>query len=147
MERIEVPATAYWQSKDGKRFSYQEDCEKWELLSPKWTNPVRYREFENEEGQLCYAFWAESKEDLEDILWFIDHKLYVCTRNRVGVLDSHAGALDSQPQWIVIRPFYDGYNSDYEAITMKEYRELLDETLKAVQDTMSEIVKMIWEKA
>ena len=26
MERIEVPATAYWQSEDGKRFIYQEDC-------------------------------------------------------------------------------------------------------------------------
>ncbi len=139
MERIEIPATAYWQANDGKRFTSQEDCERWELLYPRWTNPVRYREFENEEGQLCYAFWVETKEDLDDSLWFINRKLYACTRNRLS-------AFREEPQWIVVRPFYDGYNSDYEAITIKEYRDLLDETLKAVQDTLSTVIKLIWEK-
>ena len=140
MERIEMPVTAYWQANDGKHFSSQEDCERWESLYPKWTNPVRYREFENEEGQLCYAFWIETKEDLEDIIWFISRKLYACTRNRLC-------SFREEPQWVVVRPFYDGYNSDYEVITIKEYREALDDTLKAVQDTLSDIIKMIWEKS
>ena len=140
MERIEVPVTAYWQANDGKRFTSQEDCERWELLYPKWTNPVRYREIENEEGQLCYAFWIESKEDLKEVLWFFDRKLHACTRNGLGVLRD-------EPQWIIVRPFYDGYNSDFEVISIREYRELLDETLKAIQDTLSDVVKLIWEKA
>jgi hypothetical protein len=140
MERIEIPATAYWQANDGKRFTSQEDCERWESLYPKWTNSVRYREFENEEGQLCYAFWIETEADLKDILWFFDHKLHTCTRNLVNK------PWDT-PQWVVIHPFYDGYNADYEALSMEEYRDLLDETLKAVQDTLSAVVKMIWEKA
>ena len=143
MERIEIPATAYWQANDGKRFTSREDCEKWESLYPKWTNSVRYREFENEECQLCYAFWVENKEELNEILWFADHRLHACTRDHV----LSTGILTFEPKWIVVRPFYDGYNSDYEAITMKEYRELLDETLKAVQDTLSDVIKMIWEKA
>ena len=140
MERIEIPAEVYFKANDGKKFRKQEDCEKWELLYDKWTNPVRYREFENEEGQLCYAFWTETKEDVKDILWFVDHKLNACIR-------APSGVLRDEPQWIVIRPFYDGYNADYEAMTMEEYREVLDETLKAVQDTLSDVIKMIWEKA
>ncbi len=140
MERIEIPAEVYFKSKDGKKFRVQEDCERWELLYPKWTDSIRYREIENEEGQLCYAFWIETNEDLKEVLWFFDHKLHACTRNGLGVLRD-------EPQWIVVRSFYDGYNSDYEVITMKEYRELLDETLKAVQDALSDVVKMIWEKA
>ena len=140
MERIEIPATAYWQANDGRRFTSQEDCEKWESLYPKWTNSIRYREFENEEGQPCYAFWLETKEELKEILWFFDHKLHACTRN-------HTDVLQNEPQWVIIRPFYDGYNSDYVVETIREYRELLDETLKAVQDTLSEVIKLIWEKA
>ena len=143
MERIEIPAEVYFKSNDGKRFRLREECEKWEHLSGKWSNPVRYREFENEEGQLCYAFWTEAEEDLQEVLWFADHKLHTCTRNYV----KSTGCLAFHPKWIVVRPFYDGYNSDYEAITMKEYRELLDDTLKAVQDTISDLVKMMWEKA
>ena len=143
MERIEIPAEVYYQAKDGKKFRLQEDCERWEALYSKWTNSVRYREFENEEGQLCYAFWIEFMEDLNDVLWFFDHKLYTCVRNNTGF----TGILDIKPNWIVIRPFYDGYNSDYEAITMEEYKDLLYETLKSVQDTISDLTKMIWEKA
>lgn len=139
MERIEVPATAYWQANDGKRFTSQEDCEKWESLYPKWTNSIRYREFENEEGQLCYAFWIENKEELEEALWFFDRKSHACTRN-------HTGILQNEPQWVIIRPFYDGYSSDYVVETIREYRELLDETLKAVQDTLATVIKLTWEK-
>jgi hypothetical protein len=56
MERIEIPATIYWKSKHGKKFSNQEDCEKYERLHDKWQVPELYREFENVEGQLCYAY-------------------------------------------------------------------------------------------
>ena len=143
MERIEIPAEVYFKSRDGKKFRLQEECEKWESLSGKWTNSVRYREFESEEGSLYYAFWVETEEELQEVLWFADHKLHACTRNHV----LSTGILTFEPKWIVVRPFYDGYNSDYEAITMEEYRELLDETLKAVQDTLSGIIKLIWEKA
>ena len=143
MERIEVPAEVYFKSTDGKKFRLQSECEKWETLFGKWSNPVRYREFENEEGQLCYAFWTETEEEFQEVLWFADHKLHTCTRNHV----LSTGILTFTPKWIVVRPFYDGYNSDYEAITMKEYRELLDETLKAVQYILSDVIKMMWEKA
>ena len=143
MERVEIPAEVYFKSKDGKKFRLQSECERWEALSGKWTNPVRYREFENEDGQLCYAFWTETEEDFQEVLWFTDHKLHACTRNRVP----STGTLAFTPKWIVVRPFYDGYNSDYVAITIKEYREALDDTLRAVQDTLSDVIKMIWEKS
>ncbi len=140
MERIEIPAEVYFKAKDGKRFRNKEDCEKWETLYDKWTKPEVFREFENEEGQLCYAFWVESKEEIKDVLWFFDHKMHTCTRNSTGVLRD-------APQWFIMRPYYDGYNSDYEIMTVEDFRELLDETLKAVQDTISEVVKLTWEKA
>ena len=106
MERIEIPAEVYFKSKDGKKFRVQEDCERWEAAYSKWTNQAVYREFENEEGQLCYAFWLESEEDLEDVLWFFDTKMHSCTRGSGFVKDLY-------PQWVVAYPYYDGYNSDY----------------------------------
>ena len=140
MERIEIPAEVYFKSNDGKKFRLQTECEKWEVLNGKWSNPVRYREFENEDGQLCYAFWVESKEELEDALWFFNKKQHACTRGCTYFKEF-------KPQWIVVYPYYDGYSSDFMAEPIDTYRTTLDETLKAVQDTLSEVIKMIWEKA
>ena len=56
MERIEVPAEVYFKSKDGKKFRLQTDCERWEAAVTRWNHQEIFREFENEEGQLCYAF-------------------------------------------------------------------------------------------
>ncbi len=139
MERIEIPAEVYFKSKDGKKFRKQEDCEKWERLFDMWSRPEVFREFEDEEGQLCYAFWIESKEEIKDVLWFFDQKMHTCTRNSTR-------ALRDESQWLIMHPYYDGYNSDYEIMTVEEFRELLDDTLKAVQDTISTVVKLTWEK-
>ena len=140
MERIEIPAEIYFKSKDGKKFRLQNECERWEALSDKWTNPVRYREFENEEGQLCYAFWIESKEDLTDVIWFFDKKQHAYTRCPTEILRD-------EPQWIIIYPYFDGYNSDYCAATAEEFKNALYETKQAIEDTLSDVIKMIWEKA
>lgn len=140
MERIEIPAEVYFKSKDGKKFRLQAECERWEALSGKWSNPVRYREFENEEGQLCYAFWVESKEEFEDAIWFFDKKMHSNTR---GV----SAMKDFRPQWMIVYPYYDGYSSDYCVETAEEFKNTLYETKQAVEDTLSEVIKMIWEKA
>ena len=138
MERIEVPAEIYFKSKDGKKFRLQGDCERWEAACDKWDRPEVFREFENEEGQLCYAFWITSKEELEDALWFFDKKMHSNTRGTPVIKDF-------RPQWVVVYPYYDGYNSDYFVESIKLYRETLDETLKAVQDTISTVAKLMWE--
>jgi predicted transcriptional regulator YdeE len=140
MERIEIPAEVYFKSKDGKKFRVQEDCERWEAAYSKWTNQAVYREFENEEGQLCYAFWLESEEDLEDVLWFFDTKMHSCTRGSGFVKDLY-------PQWVVAYPYYDGYNSDYSVSSIEDFKDALYETKQAVEDTLSEVIKLIWEKA
>jgi predicted transcriptional regulator YdeE len=140
MERIEIPAEVYFKSKDGKKFRVQEDCERWEAAYSKWTNQAVYREFENEEGQLCYAFWLESEEDLEDVLWFFDTKMHSCTRGSGFVKDLY-------PQWIVAYPYYDEYNADYSVSSIEDFKDALYETKQAVEDTLSEVIKLIWEKA
>ena len=102
MERIEVPATIYWKSKFGKKFANQEDCEKYERLYDKWQVPELYREFENVEGQLCYAYWIESNEELDEVIWLTRRRLDTSTCNYVSV-DNRV--LESQ--WIIVCP---GYN-------------------------------------
>lgn len=140
MERIEIPAEVYFKSKDGKKFRVQEDCERWETAYSKWTNQAVYREFENEEGQLCYAFWLESAEDLEDALWFFDTKTHSCTRGSGFVRDLY-------PQWVIAYPYYDGYSSDFYVSSIEDFKDTLYETKQAVEDTLSEVIKLIWEKA
>lgn len=140
MERIEIPAEVYFKSKDGKKFRAREDCERWEAAYSRWTNSAVYREFENEEGQLCYAFWLESEEDLEDVLWFFDTKMHSCTRGSGFVKDLY-------PQWVVAYPYYDGYSSDYSVSSIEDFKDALYETKQAVEDTLSEVIKLIWEKA
>lgn len=139
MERVEIPAEVYFKSKDGKKFRKQDECEKWEILYDKWTKPEVFREFENEEGQLCYAFWIESKEDLADALWFFDHKMHSNTRGENSIRNY-------EPQWVIVYPYYDGYNSDFMVEYIEIYKTTLYETLKAVQDTISTVTKLSWEK-
>lgn len=144
MERIEIPATVYWQTKTGKKFSNQEDCEKYERLHDKWHKykaTELYREFENIEGQLCYAYWIKSKEELEDIIWLTRYRLNTSTCNYVS--------RDSTPfssQWVVACPDYNEYNSEMAIRTLEELRELTQETLDAARETLSEIEKLIEEK-
>ncbi len=139
MERIEMPAIVYWQSKHGKRFISQEDCEKYEKLFDKWQNPVRYREFKNVEGQLCHAYWVESKEELDDVTWFIQTKLdnFVCNH----IQQPYTKFKD---QWVVV---YQDYAGDLVIESIEDFRDELDKTLKAVNSTLSTVVKLIWEKA
>ena len=140
MERIEIPAEVYFKAKDGKKFRTQEDCERWEFLYDIWTDPSVYREFENEDGQLCYAFWIKTKEELEDAIWFFDKKMHSNTRG-VNVIK------DFRHRWMIVYPYYDGYNSDYFVEPIELFRATLDETLKAVHETISIISKLTWEKA
>ena len=139
MERIEIPAEVYFKSNDGKKFRLQAECEKWEALSGKWSSPARYREFENEDGQLCYAFWIKTKEELEDAIWFFDKKMHSNTRGTTVIKDF-------RPRWMIVYPYYDGYNSDYFVEPIELYRATLDETLKSVQDTISVVAKLTWEE-
>jgi hypothetical protein len=141
MERIEVPATIYWKSKCGKKFTSQEDCEKYEQLFDKWQVPELYREFENVEGQLCYAYWIESKEDLEEIIWLTHHRLYTSTCNYVSCDNSTL-----KPQWIIVCPGYNEYNSEMAIRTIKDFREEIDDIIKAALETNEALAKLIWEK-
>ncbi len=143
MERIEIPATVYWQSSYGKRFTTQADCEKYERLYLKWQNPIRYRELENVKGQLCYVYWVESVEELEGIIWFIRTKLIVSTCSYVRLRSD----VEFKPQWIIACPDYNEYNAEMAIRTIEDFREEVDDTLKAAQDTISKVVKLIWEKA
>ncbi len=138
MERIEMPAIVYWQSNTGKRFTSQEGCEKYEKLFDKWQNPIRYREFENVEGQLCRAYWVESKEELDDVIWFVQTRLdnYVC--NHIQPYTNF------KAQWVVVSRDYDG---DMIIESIEDFRDELDNTLKAVNSTLSTVIKLIWEKA
>ena len=139
MERVEIPVDVYFKANDGKKFRLQEDCEKYERALDKWWN-VR-REFENVEGQLCYAYWVESKEELDEIIWLIHRRLNTSTCNYILRNDT-----EFVPQWIAVCPDYNEYNSEMAIRTLKEVRELTNDVLKAAQDTLSEITKLIWEK-
>jgi hypothetical protein len=141
MERIEVPATIYWKSKFGKKFTNQEDCEKYERLYDKWQVPELYREFENVEGQLCYAYWIESKEELDEVIWLTWRRLDTSTCNYVSV-DNRV----LEPQWIIVCPSYNEYNSEMAIRTMKDFREEIDDIIKAALETNETLAKLIWEK-
>jgi hypothetical protein len=141
MERIEVPSTVYWKSKLGKKFTNQEDCEKYERLHDKWQVPELYKEFENVEGQLCYAYWIESKEELDETIWLIHHRLNTSTCNYVS-----RDSLPLSPQWVVACPDYNEYCAEMAIRTLEEIKELTEDTLRAAQDTLSEITKLIQEK-
>jgi hypothetical protein len=142
MERIEIPATIYWKSKFGKKFTNQEDCEKYESLYDKWQVPELYREFENVEGQLCYAYWIESKEELDEVIWLTWRRLDTSTCNYVSV-DNRV----LEPQWIIVCPGYNEYNSEMAIRTMKDFREEIDDIIKAAIETNEALAKLIWEKA
>lgn len=142
MERIEVPATIYWKSKHGKKFTNQEDCEKYEQLFDKWQVPELYREFENVEGQLCYAYWIESKEELDEVIWLTWRRLDTSTCNYVSI-DNRV----LEPQWIIVCPSYNEYNSEMAIRTMKDFREEIDDIIKAAIETNEALAKLIWEKA
>ena len=139
MERIEIPAEVYFKAKDGKKFRLQEECERWEAASDKWNREEVFRTFENEDGQLCYAFWIETKEELEDAIWFFDKKMHSNTRG-LNVIK------DFRPRWMVVYPYYDGYSSDYFVEPIELFRDTLYETKQAVEDALSEVTKLIWEK-
>lgn len=142
MERIEIPATIYWKAKTGKKFTSQEDCEKYERLFDKWQAPERYREFENIEGQLCYAYWIETLEELDEITWLIHYKLDTSTCNYIkSIVDTF------KPQWVVACPDYNECYVELAIRTLEDLREEVEDTLKAAQDTVAKIVKLIWEKA
>lgn len=141
MERIEVPATIYWKSKFGKKFANQEDCEKYERLYDKWQIPELYREFENVEGQLCYAYWIESKEELDEIIWLTRRRLDISTCNYVSVTDR-----ELESQWIIVCPSYNEYNSEMAIRTMKDFREELDDIIRAAIETNEALAKLMWEK-
>ena len=140
MERIEIPAEVYFKSKDGKKFRLQGDCERWEAACDKWDRPEIFREFEDEEGQLCYAFWIKTKEELEEAIWFLDKKMHSNTKGGIYIKEF-------KPQWVILYPYYDGYNADYMVEPINVYRETLDETLKAVQDTIKAVTKLAWEES
>ena len=142
MERIEIPATIYWKTKTGKKFSNQEDCEKYERLHDKWQVPELYREFENVEGQLCYAYWIESKEELDEVIWLTWRRLDTSTCNYVSV-DNRV----LEPQWIIVCPSYNEYNSEMAIRTMKDFREEIDDIISAAIQTNETLAKLIWEKA
>ena len=141
MERIEIPATIYWKTKTGKKFTSQEDCKKYEQLFDKWQVPERYREIENIEGQLCYAYWIESREELDEIIWLTHRRLNTSTCNYVS-RDNNA----LEPQWVLVCPDYNEYNSEMAIRTLKEVRDITEDTLKAAQDTLSKLVMLMWEK-
>jgi hypothetical protein len=138
MERIEVPATVYWQAKTGKRFNNKEDCEKYERLYDKWWNTRRA--FEGTEGEECFAYWTETKEDLEEILWFAHYAHHADTHNYIRIGATY------KPTWIVLYPDYDEYGVETSVRSIEDFQEIVADTLKAAQDTMSEIVKLIEEK-
>ena len=138
MERIEIPAEIYFKSKDGKKFRLQHECERWEAAIDRWDRPEIFREFENEEGQLCYAFWIESKEDLEDALWFFDKKMHSNTRGANVIKDF-------RHRWMIVYPYYDGYNSDYFVEPIELFRETLGETLQAVQEAITAVDSLLKE--
>lgn len=141
MERIEVPATIYWKSKFGKKFTNQEDCEKYESLYDKWQVPELYREFENVEGQLCYAYWIESKEELDEVIWLTWRRLDTSTCNYVS-RDNRP----LEPQWIIVCPSHNEYNAEMAIRTMKDFREEVDDIIKAAIETNEALAKLIWEK-
>ena len=141
MERIVIPATIYWKSKHGKKFTSQEDCEKYEQLFDKWQASELYREFENVEGQLCYAYWIESKEELDEVIWLTWRRLDTSTCNYVSV-DNRV----LEPQWIIVCPGYNEYNSEMAIRTMKDFREEIDDIIKAAIETNEALAKLIWEK-
>ena len=138
MERIEVPATIYWQSKTGKKFTAQEDCEKYERLYDKWwKSQDNHREFEGIEGELCHAYWIETKEDVEEILW-LEHQLHhTATRNYINRYER---------QWIVLSPDWDEYGAVTAARGIEEVKDIVNDTLKSAQDVYSELVKLSWER-
>ena len=142
MERIEVPATIYWKTKTGKKFTNQEDCEKYEQLFDKWQVSERYRELENVEGQLCYAYWISSREELDEVIWLTHHRLSTSTCNYVSRDNS---ALE--PQWIIVCPDYNEYNSEMAIRTLKDFRDEVDDIINAALETNKAIAKLIWEKA
>ena len=141
MERIEIPATVYYKSKFGKKFTNQEDCEKYERLYDKWQVPELYREFENVEGQLCYAYWIESNEELDEVIWLTWRRLDTSTCNYVSV-DNRV----LEPQWIIVCPGYNEYNSEMAIRTMKDFREEIDDIISAAIQTNEALAKLIWEK-
>ena len=141
MERIEIPATVYYKSKFGKKFTNQEDCEKYEGLYDKWQVPELYREFENVEGQLCYAYWIESNEELNEVIWLTWRRLDTSTCNYVSV-DNRV----LEPQWIIVCPGYNEYNSEMAIRTMKDFREEIDDIISAAIQTNEALAKLIWEK-
>lgn len=141
MERIEVPATIYWKSKFGKKFANQEDCEKYERLYDKWQIPELYREFENVEGQLCYAYWIESKEELDEIIWLTWRRLDASTCNYVSVTDQ-----ELEPQWVIVCPGYNEYNFEMAIRTMKDFCEELDDIIRAAIETNEALAKLMQEK-
>lgn len=141
MERIEIPATTYWKSKQGKKFNNEADCEKYEKLFDKWQRPSVYREIENVEGQLCHVFWIESNEELDEVIWLVHHKYNTSTCNYVSQ-DNR----ELTPQWIIAYPDYNEYNAEMAIRTLEDVRDITEDILKAAQATISTIVKLLWEK-
>lgn len=138
MERIEIPAEVYFKAKDGKKFRLQEDCEKYERLHDKWWKSTdNHREFEGVEGELCHAYWTETKEDVEDVLWLARYMHHSPTRNYIT---------NYIPQWVVLSPDWDEYGAITSVRSIEEVKDIVNDTLKSAQDVYSELVKLSWER-
>ena len=138
MERIEIPAEIYFKAKDGKKFRLQEDCEKYERLYDKWwKSQNNHREFEGVEGELCHAYWTETKEDVEEVLWLAHYMHHDPTHNYIK---------NYVPQWIVLSPDWDEYGTITSVRSIEEVKDIVNDTLKAAQDVYSELVKLSWER-
>jgi hypothetical protein len=138
MERIEIPAEVYFKAFDGKKFTKQEDCEKYERLYAKWWKSKDHREFEGIEGELCHAHWTITKEDVEEVIWLAHYLHHSPTRNYIK---------DYVPQWIILSPEYDEYGAITAVRSIEDVKDIVHDTLKAAHDTYSELTKLSWEKA
>ena len=136
MEQIKIPETFYWQTKTGKLFSNIEDCEKYERLYDKWWKS--HREFEGVEGELCYAYWVESKEDIEEILWVAYYMHRASTHLYTSITEYN------KPTWLILYPDYDGAETSVRSID--EFLEIVNDTIEAAQETKLELTKLIEEK-
>lgn len=128
MKQIEIPSTTYWQAKTGRRFSNKQDCERYELLHDKWVDTRK--EFQDIEGQQCFAYWIETTEDLEEVLWFAKYAHYASVHNYIGKLTNFT------PMWIILYPDYDEYGAETAVKSLEDYKEVVEDTMKAAQSTL-----------
>jgi hypothetical protein len=136
MERIEIPAKIYFKANDGKEFTKEADCVRYEYLLNKYMTTDRHKTCEDGEGNIHHFFFACNREDMIDIC---DWSMFLLGY-RPRFTDSALPKWEAWERGWLWLPYDDAYSGfpAPELGTVTDFIELQKDSIKAYKSALTD---------